>query len=271
MSVPSLPPPAQRNPQSRSTSPVRQIQPPPRPPGNSGFPRPPQTPNANHARPNGGVAGRPYQLANQPGNRPQPAGHYQAGNAVPRQNMNNNIAKEEEGTPWLSARAIAKVGDDDALAAVAPSVQAGHLFNPKAESPSIRKTPGVDHSSSKPIPRVVRPGAQPSSTPTPDRSLGSGAGPGSVAGNAAGGATGAAAAGPGRANFNHPMPDSTRRIGAPSSTSSPLANRGQFRPPPMKRGPPTDATVSRPPLSEVPSNVPTNDVAGIDSKRQRLA
>ncbi|EFX04603.1 rad52 DNA repair protein radc [Grosmannia clavigera kw1407] len=276
-SVPSLPPPAQRFQQSRSVSPVRQIQPPQRPAGNANVPRPPQTP-----RPNGGVGGgRSYQAANQAANKPQPAGHYQAGNAAPRQNMNNGSnsgngngnnsksVKEEEGTPWLSARAIAKVGEGDALAAVAPSVQAGHLFNPKAESPSIRKTPGVDHNSSKPIPRVLRPGGQQSSTPTPDRSLGHSTGAGSVAVITTGIGT-AAAAGPGRANFNHSIPESARRIGAPSSTSSPLANRGQFRPPPMKRGPPGDAAATRQPLSEVTSNVPT-EVGGIDYKRQKLA
>lgn len=249
-SVPSLPPPL-ANQKSRSNSPVRQVQPPPKPAnnmGNMGAPRPaPQTPVAN-GRMNGPIGARAsYPPANHQANRPPPPAGNMGG---PRPGMNGHAGpvKDEEGTPWLSARAVAKVGDGDALAAVAPSVQAGHLFNPKAESPSIRKTPGVDHNTSKPIPRMNnRPGGGPvSSTPTT--------------------ATGPGGAGVGRGSFNHGVQEASRRIGAPPSTASPLANRGQFRPPPMKR--PAD---NRPPLSEVPNNVPSNGAAGVDVKRQRLA
>ncbi|OAA68689.1 rad52 DNA repair protein radc [Niveomyces insectorum RCEF 264] len=328
-SVPTLPPPPQQNQGSRNTSPVRQVPPQPqqynyaRPTGNTNLPpRPPQTPTPGGARPNGGAGPRPYQPANHQANsRPQAPPQRQNnnhGNAQgsfngqkpPIANNNNGgggggggggsianasvgagtgAANSMEGTPWLSARAVAKVGDGDALAAVAPSVQAGQLFNPKAESPSIRKTPGVDHNMSKPVPKMERPlgSAPPSASAlatadkgrhaSPTISTGGGGMPGNAV--AAGGSSIPAnvgmASGPPAARgplAPHPLPEPAgiRRIGAPPSAASPLANRCQFRPPPMKRGPPTDSAggpvgntnnnnnLTRPPLADVSNNVSAN-------------
>ena len=79
------------------------------------------------------------------------------------------------------------------------------LFNPHAESPSIRKTAGVDHTKTKPLGKdlTVVPPVQNNTLP------------------------------PMRANFGNPQADQTRRIGAPPNTASPLQNRGSYRPPQM--------------------------------------
>lgn len=323
-SVPVLPPP-QQNVGSRSTSPLRQVVPQQnnnynqqRPAGAGLPPRPPQTPTPMNSRPNGngnGFGQRPYQPGanNQQTNRPpqqaqRPQGFGNNGNNSATNNSsygqkpgphstangsgsngNSGAANglgEVEGTPWLSARAIAKASDGDALAVVAPSIQAGHLFNPKAESPSIRKTPGFDHNSSKPIPRLNRPAGGSALPPSTNAASNVGSAGALVATNNA--STGAVATGgmATRSGANHTGMEPIRRIGAPPSAASPLANRNQFRPPPMKRGPPTDTPggVPRPPLADVPSNVSANGgtvvaasalggagAVGVDVKRQKLA
>jgi DNA repair and recombination protein RAD52 len=76
----------------------------------------------------------------------------------------------------------------------------------------------------------------------------------------------------------NPQLDHSRRIGAPIS-SSPLGNRGQFRPPTIKRPAGGDGTV-RVPLEDV-SNAPLGagggmgggglGVKGPDLKRQRTS
>lgn len=90
--------------------------------------------------------------------------------------------------------------------AVPPNVP---LFNPHAESPSIRKTPGVDHTKTKPLGKdlSVMPPAQNNTLP------------------------------PMRSNFVNPHTDQTRRIGAPVNAASPLQNRGSYKPPQMMKRP----------------------------------
>lgn len=148
------------------------------------------------------------------------------------------------------------------------------LFNPKAESPSIRKTPGIDHSSSKPLTRSgqhVPPPSQSAeaSAATPSRP--------SAAGGPQGGSSGAAATGAGgRASKGHavnPGLDQARRIGAPGGPASPLANRNSYKPPTMKRplgqG---DGNAPRVPLSEIPINGTVGVSAdAVDTKRQKMA
>ncbi|KJR84584.1 DNA repair and recombination protein RAD52 [Sporothrix schenckii 1099-18] len=203
-------------------------------------------------------------------------------------NGNNGAAGgagEVEPTPWLSARAVAKVGGGDPLPAVVPKIQGEHLFDPKAESPSIRKTPGFDHNSSKPIPRLNRPSGSIALPPSANAASNVASASTSSPAAASNMPSGAPAIGgmTTRSGVHHPGMEPIRRIGAPPSTASPLANRNQFRPPPMKRGPPTDSTTgaSRPPLADVPSNVPVNGgtivaagsagAASVDAKRQKLA
>lgn len=132
------------------------------------------------------------------------------------------------------------------------------LFNPHAESPSIRKTPGIDHKCSKPITRDLKQGKSSSQIPTtPTVKASSG--------------TGAAIS---RGNILNPCLDNVRRIGAPGSPGSIGLNNGKgnsFRVP-MKRN--TDGGVNRPsngshriPLEPLNANSPTAD---IDHKRQKL-
>ncbi|KAF4584114.1 DNA repair and recombination protein rhm52 [Ophiocordyceps camponoti-floridani] len=104
-----------------------------------------------------------------------------------------------EPVAFLSARSVSATSE-----ATGPK----HLFNPKAESPSIRKTAGIDHSSSRPVARNgthVEPAPSASQSVTPGKPR---------AGNAV---------------------EQARRIGAPGGAASPLANRGSYKPPSMKR------------------------------------
>jgi DNA repair and recombination protein RAD52 len=138
---------------------------------------------------------------------------------------------------------------------------AKQLFNPKAESPSIRRTPGIDHSSSRPLARTgqhVAPTASQAAAATV-------AAPTGNAGNFTPVRPGVVTRASGA--VNHSI-DQARRIGAPGGGGSPLANRGSYKPPSMKRAP----------LTELPANGGTTtatvsgggDVQG-DAKRQKTA
>ena len=145
------------------------------------------------------------------------------------------------------------------------------VFNPHAESPSIRRTSGVNHAKSEPINRKVVVGSNgqvPGPTP-----------PGALNGLSPGGAKMGPGPKPnkslpqGPVNFVNPQSDPSRQIGMPS-VSSPLANRGGYRPPVMKRPAPGNEVSGagngpgRMPLTDV-SNVaagiqaPSNGVEGV--------
>lgn len=119
-------------------------------------------------------------------------------------------------------------------------------FNPHLESPSIRKTAGIDHSKTKPVGRDIV-GAPPSP---------------------------AVMSPAGRPNFVNPQADKTRRVGMPMGAASPLSNRGSYKPPQMKRmADENSLQQTRPALGDVTSttvNVPS-DSGGGDAKRQRLS
>lgn len=149
-----------------------------------------------------------------------------------------------QGAGFFSARAAQMLPESKATEG-APAPIPSHLpaFNPHAESPSIRKTPGIDHKSSKPLTRDGK--HVPSSQAV-------------------------AAVGPvPRPNVINPQFDAARRIGAPGSPS-PMANRGQYKPP-TKR--PIDNTgagaIGRAPLSDLPANGHIGGDGG-DLKRQRM-
>lgn len=122
-------------------------------------------------------------------------------------------------------------------------------FNPHAESPSIRRTSGVDHRRSTPIRREALPGNS---------------------GDSSSNMT--AMAGANRTNFINPQSDTNRRIGMPGNTGaqSPLANRGAYKPPAMvqgvKRG--TEG-IGRPPLADL-SNFAENGGDGLDTKKIKI-
>ncbi|KAL3424435.1 DNA repair and recombination protein rhm52 [Phlyctema vagabunda] len=155
--------------------------------------------------------------------------------------MDEPVSLPPPGAGFFSAKAASMIPEGqntDALPQNHP--QNLPVFNPHAESPSIRKTPGVDHKSSKPTTRDLK--HVPSSSQ--------------------------AAAPAARPNIINPSIDTTRRIGAPGSPS-PMSNRGQYKPPSMKR---TMDNTPRTPLVDLPANGaigPTGPVG--DAKRQRLS
>jgi DNA repair and recombination protein RAD52 len=129
-----------------------------------------------------------------------------------------------------------------------PPVLPGNLptFNPHAESPSIRRTPGIDHSATKPLSKDLK--------------------------HVTGGTQAVAGASPAplQTNIINPQLDATRKIGAPGSPSL-MANRGSYRPPTMKR-PLQQPNLARPPLGDIPANgITSGPDGGGDMKRPRLS
>jgi DNA repair and recombination protein RAD52 len=280
--------------------------------GPPGGPRPPQQFNQNRPgpQPNNG---------NQNQNRPTP----QPNNANPNNNLNQNQSRpapqpnnannnpnhslnhnpQAHMTPpqtgktgevgWFSARVMSDLPPD----AVAP--KPGQAFNWKLQSPSIPRTPGVDHSASKPLSRkgqhVVVAKKEGEDEGEGEGADGAGAqqqqppaGNGMTADTNTSAPPRPAAGGPRPANIVNPQLNQTRRIGAPGS-SSPLGNRGQFRPLTVKRpvgadGPPVGAgpVAGRVPLGDVSNHgavgagVVVNAGGGVgaekrDLKRQRTS
>lgn len=120
-------------------------------------------------------------------------------------------------------------------------------FNPHAESPSIRRTQGINPGKSAPVMRQSLNGAlagaangqaQPNNPQAPAQGTNS-------------------APGPNRGNFVNPSVDPTRRIGMPGGGGP--QNRGSYKPP---------TAVKRPALTDV-SNLPQVDGA-TDAKKQRV-
>jgi DNA repair and recombination protein RAD52 len=112
-------------------------------------------------------------------------------------------------------------------------------FNPHAESPSIRRTQGVNPGKSAPIMRESLGSALANASNGPQQQNPS-------QGN-----------GPNRASFINPSIDPTRRVGMPGGGGPP--NRGAYKPP---------SAVKRPALTDV-SNIPQVD-GGTDVKKQRV-
>ncbi|KAH8911846.1 hypothetical protein BR93DRAFT_973432 [Coniochaeta sp. PMI_546] len=178
-------------------------------------------------------------------------------------------------TGFFSARAVKEIPEDALATGATLAPQAGQVFNPRAESPSIRKTPGIDHTKSKPLARNGQHVAPPSSQE-----------PG--AGGASGTSTFGAATGtssrpvpqqqsrPG--NVVNPQFDAARRIGAPGGPGSPLANRGQYRPPTIVNKRPLEGSAGsvvqgRAPLSDVSNNAGgaiAMGLSGPDVKRVKM-
>ena len=180
----------------------------------------------------------------------------------------HQVAPVEQAT-FFSARSVGRN-----LESKEAGLSSSQVFNPKAESPSIRKTPGIDHSSSRPVTRTgqhVPPAASQSSAAVSPGTSGF-APPRQTAGSN-GPVT--------RSNMVNPSLDHARRIGAPGAGGSPLANRSSYKPPTMKRslgGEVNGSGAQRDPLSDLPANTnaANNTVAaiagdGIDTKRQKTA
>ncbi|RNJ58180.1 DNA repair protein rad52 [Verticillium nonalfalfae] len=267
---------------------AQNMQPPSRPmgrsvsAGNVGNMRGPQTPTQGsnmRQAPQGAYQNRPV-----PPNQPRapanivapaaPQNIQRANNGTPPPNAGSAAAA---GTPesvgFFSARAVKDIPESklssnnpNAALSLAPGQ---HAFNPKAESPSIRKTPGIDHSSSKPVSR--------NGQHVPPAASQSGAAGGGGISNASGFTPQRPTSGP-QGGMGNPQLSQTRRIGAPAGPASPLANRNSYRAPTMiKRPVPQEGATGRPPLAEVVNKTgPTvnsgSEMAAVDAaKRQRTS
>ncbi|KAL5409115.1 hypothetical protein PMIN03_006162 [Paraphaeosphaeria minitans] len=120
-------------------------------------------------------------------------------------------------------------------------------FNPNVESPipKEKRTPGVDHMSSKPIKRdAVGAPAPPPPAPGPPAGAFNRPGPEQR----------------GNSNFVNPHQDANRRIGMPGAGMSPGGmNRGQYKPP-----------MKRPPLQDVSNQTAGGGGGEPDAKRQKI-
>lgn len=223
--------------------------------------RAPQTPNQIQPRPAGQhIGANPPQQS-----RPQPAL-----NTRPLPNQQPPGPTGAEPVAFFSAKAVNQLPESSFQGQgngqiTAP--QAQQLFNPRLESPSIRKTPGIDHTSSKPLTKSGQHVA-----PSNSQAQASNSGSFTPVRPSMGGQP------PRSSNVINPTLDHTRRIGAPTAPGSPLSNRGSFRQPTMKRPPPGDgngANGSRPALVDIPPNTngnPNTTAAdGLEAKRQRTA
>lgn len=106
-------------------------------------------------------------------------------------------AEYERPIGFVTARAAESVQNVSGLPLKAPA------FNPHLESPSIRKTAGVDHTKTLPV------------------------GKDTVAASLV--------AMPHWSNFINPQTDKARRVGMPVGTASPTQNRNLYKPPQIKR------------------------------------
>ena len=148
----------------------------------------------------------------------------------------SNPSQHEPPAGFFTARAAETLQNTAQTPLKAPA------FNPHLESPSIRKTAGIDHSKTKPVNRDLI--NAPSAIFSPQQQRVS--------------------------NITNPQADRTRKVGMPGAPS-PLQNRTSYKPPQMKR--PVDIGASvRPALGDVTNasvNVPSADGSG-DVKRQRI-
>ena len=152
------------------------------------------------------------------------------GKVLPNETPSLDSSSTSEHDPpvgFFTARAAESLQNGTGLPLKAPA------FNPHLESPSIRKTAGVDHTKTKPVGREAV-GAPPQPTVP-------------------------------RANFVNPQSDKTRRVGMPMGAASPLQNRGSYKPPQMKR--PIETSGPRSALGDV-TNIASD--AGADVKRQKM-
>ncbi|KAI1443323.1 recombination protein Rad52 [Annulohypoxylon stygium] len=263
-----------RNSSSTSTSTnsaTRPMQPPPRPIAQP--PRQPQTPNQQQPqRPGPSFQGRPNPQSYQ---RPPSHANNTAQNAAANNRTNTpppqNRATPTEQVGFYSARSIKKLPENATPDAAIIPVQGAKAFDPHLDSPSIRKTPGIDHSSSKPLSRDGKHVPPPKRDAEPQR--------GPTSGPAANSFSSAVGLGPGRPNaggVGNPALNQARQIGAPGGVGSPMGNRGQYRPLTVKRPAPTGGeTGTRSPLTEVSTNGPPQAIGGggggTDPKRQKVA
>ncbi|KAL8797328.1 MAG: hypothetical protein Q9195_000482 [Heterodermia aff. obscurata] len=125
-----------------------------------------------------------------------------ASNGTPPTLDSSSATEHNPPIGFFTARAAETLQSGTTLPSNVPT------FNPHLESPSIRKTAGVDHTRTKPV------RAETIGVPIPPKS-----------------------------NFVNPQTDKSRRVGMPMGAASPLSNRGSYKPPQMKR--PADAVATQ--------------------------
>ncbi|KAI0012673.1 recombination protein Rad52 [Xylariaceae sp. FL0662B] len=238
-------------------------------------PRPPQTPNQPPQRPGAPFQGRPNQPQQQ---QPKPPTHANSTLQAAANRKTNtpppNGAAQAEPVSFFSARSVKLPPDESTPGTTIIPDHGAKLFDPRADSPSIRKTPGIDHNSSKPLAKTgqhVAPVRRDVDQQQQRTSTTAGA-------PAPNGFANGAGSGPGRpsmGNVGNPALNHTRQIGVPGGGASPLANRGQYRPLTVKRPAPGGGPElgNRTPLTEVSAN--NNTVQGLggggtDAKRQKI-
>lgn len=111
--------------------------------------------------------------------------------------MSSVSAEYEAPVGFITARAVESAPNISGLPLKASA------FNPHTESPSIRKTAGVDHTKTLPVGKDTV-AASPIAMPP-------------------------------RSNFVNPQADKARRVGMPVGMASPLQNRSSYKPPQIKR------------------------------------
>ena len=252
-------------------NPVNRPQQPLRPPnvgqGIQNFASPqPQTPNNSLSRANGAagnsmkppvqdvprILNQPSRLVlNQPSRNTGPSSTPSSPAHAAKPSFDESMTDlPPPGQGFFSARAAANIPEGSIAETLGPNTANLAAFNPHAESPSIPKTPGVDHSKTKPLTRAKKhiPGFTKAVTADTD-----------------------SAAPVTRPNILNPQMDVARRIGVPGG-GSPMANRGGgYKPPTVKR--PLDGNLyppSRVPLHDLPANGTVGPGDGSDLKRQRL-
>ncbi|OMP83254.1 DNA repair and recombination protein mus-11 [Diplodia seriata] len=127
-------------------------------------------------------------------------------------------------------------------------------FNPHAESPSLRRTSGIDHNTSAPVKRMVIAQANNQSGTN-----------GNTSGPSRGGTPSAPAA---RTNFVNPQMDMNRRVGMPNAAPSPHANRQSYKPPVMKRPAEVQGRPALADMTNVPGDGQTDEA---NSKRAKMS
>ncbi|GFP56236.1 DNA repair and recombination protein rhm52 [Trichoderma asperellum] len=232
----------------------------------------PAVPNeSRQAQPPAGQPAKPIPGNNM--NRPPQPQPYTPRQGQPPRPQNAPQTKDSSMAPPQQPPPGEPVAFFSARSTLDPNQSSGNqnqqkqLFNPKAESPSIRKTPGIDHTSSKPVARNGQ-HIPPANSQAPSSTQ---------SGNTGGFASLRQSINSSQAKGNtmNPSLDQARRIGAPGGLGSPLANRGQYKPPTMKRTLPAEGNETngaRSPLVDIPTNATSaNDGDGLDAKRQKVA
>ncbi|KAH7061440.1 hypothetical protein B0J12DRAFT_592793 [Macrophomina phaseolina] len=172
----------------------------------------------------------------------------------PRSDLSNQAQAQPQGLQNAPVRFVTGRAAELLLKAEAgrrTPDQPPPAFNPHKESPSLRRTSGIDHRTSAPVKKLHITGQQ--NQP-----------PVGASGNING--VVAAASGP-RPNFVNPQADANRRIGMPNAGQSPYANRQSYKPPVLKRPAEAPARPALADMTNVPSDEPAEDT---DSKKPRV-